>query len=189
MQFNLTDVHLPDPLVKPRTIPASGLLQPFQSEVQSAASLLNTAVSAASSKAQGAAGAAATAISDITAMIPRNCSLSTKQFCIRFENNTKCNDLPLNIFNIVPEAVAEIVGDEVQSLQPLEGILAKVTPANIQGCLILGLIFTLFIILMFPCLFFKLISFAARLLKLGVCLISVLCCVLFLMPCLILHHV
>jgi hypothetical protein len=44
MHFNLTDIHLP---VKPRTIP-----QPFQSEAQSAASLLNMAISAASSKAR-----------------------------------------------------------------------------------------------------------------------------------------
>lgn len=195
MQFNLTDVHLPDPLVKPRAIPASGLLQPIQSEVQSAASLLNTAISAASIKAQGAAGAAATAVSDITnitaieAMIPRNCSLGTKQFCIGFENKINCTDFPLNISNIVPKAVIKFIGDEIQSLQPLEGILAKVTLAKIQDSLILGLIFTLLIILIFTCLFFEFISFAARLLKLGVCLVSVFCFALFLLAYLTLHHV
>jgi hypothetical protein len=188
MQFNLTDVHLPDPLVKPRAIPASDLLQPFQSEVQSAASLLNTAVSAA-------AGAAATAVSGITnitaieAMIPRNCSLGTKQFCIGFENKINCTDFPLNISKIVPEAVIKFIGDEIQSLQPLEGILAKVTPASIQGSLILGLIFILFIILMLTCLFFEFFSFAARLLKLGVCLVSVFCFALFLLAYLTVHKV
>jgi hypothetical protein len=112
--------------------------------------LLNTAISAASSKVQGATGAVVTAISDITnitainAMIPRNCLLGTKQFCIGFDTNTTCYDLPLNISNIVPEAVVKFVSDEVKSLQPLEGILAKVTLASIQGWVILGLIFILF---------------------------------------------
>jgi hypothetical protein len=185
--FNLTGIHLPDPLIKSRTIPARGLLQSFQSEAQSATSLLNTAISGVSSEA---AGAVATAVSDITAieaMIPRNCSLGTKQFCVGFENNTKCNDLPLNISNIVPEAVTKFVGNEIQSLQPLEGILAKVTPANIY--LIVGLIFILVIILIFTCLFFELISFGALLLKLGACLMSVLCLGLFLFLYLIIRHV
>lgn len=193
MQFNLTDIHLPNPLVRPRIIPARGHLQPFQSEAQSAANLLNTAISAASSKVQGAAGAVTTAISDITnitainAMIPRNCSLGTKQFCIGFDTNTTCHDLPLNISNIVPEAVMKFVGDEVKSLQPLEGILAKVTLASIQGWVILGLIFILFIILMLACLHF--FSFATRLLKLGVCLVSVFCFVFFLFSYLTVHYV
>lgn len=199
MQFNLTDVHLPDPLVKPRAIPASGLLQPIQNEFQSAASLLNTAISAASIKAQGAAGAAETAVSDITnitaieAMIPRNCSLGTKQFCIGFEDKINCTDFPLNISNIVPKAVMKFIGDDIQSLQPLEGILAKVTLAKIQDSLILGLISSLIstflIILIFTCLFFEFISFAARLLKLGACLVSVFCFALFLLAYLTLHHV
>jgi hypothetical protein len=191
----LTDVHLPDPLVRPRAIPASGLPQPFQSEIQSVASLLNTAVSVASSKVEGAAGAAATAVSDITnitaieARIPRNCSLGTKQFCIGFENKINCTDFPLNISNIVPEAVTKFIGDEIQSLEPLEGILAKVTPARIQGCLILGLIFILFLILIFACLFFEFLSFAARWLKLGVCFVSVSCFIFFLILYVIIHKV
>jgi len=39
------------------------------------------------------------------------------------------------------------------------------------------------------CLFFEFISFAARLLKLGVCLVSVFCFALFLLAYLTLHHV
>jgi hypothetical protein len=122
MQFNLTDIYLLNPLVRPRTILLRGHLQLFQSEAQSAANLLNTAISAASSKVQGAAGAVITAISDITnitainAIILRNCSLGTKQFCIGFDTNTTCYDLLLNISNIVPEAVMKFVSDEVKSL-------------------------------------------------------------------------
>jgi hypothetical protein len=96
-------------LVKPHTIPANNFLELFQSEVQSAASLLNTTVS-------GTAGAATTVVSDITAIetiIPRNCSLGTKQFCIRFENKTNCTDFLFNISNIIPEVIAKFVGDKV----------------------------------------------------------------------------
>jgi hypothetical protein len=172
-------------LVRPRTIPSRGHLQPFQSEAQSAANLLNTAISAASSKVQGAAGAVITAISDITnitainTMIPRNCLLGTKQFCIGFNTNTICYNLPLNISNIVPEAVVKFVSDEVKSLQPLKGILAKVIFASIQGWVILGLIFILFIILILACLYF--FSFAIHLLKLGVYLVTVFCFCFFLL--------
>ena len=76
-------------------------------------------------------------------MIPRNCSLGTKQFCFGFDNRTECNNLPLNLSNIVPEAVTTFVGDQVQALQPLPGILTKVTMANIQDSLILGLVLML----------------------------------------------
>jgi hypothetical protein len=82
--------------------------------------------------------------------------VGTRKFCIGFHN-----DLTLNISNTVPEAVASFVEDEVQSLRPLEGILAKVTPANIQGRSILGcvfILFILFIVLICSCLFYELIS-------------------------------
>ena len=64
-------------------------------------------------------------------MIPRNYSLGTKKFCLGFNTNTTCYSLPLNISNIVLEAVVKFVSDEVKSLLPLEGILAKITLASI----------------------------------------------------------
>ena len=114
IQFNITDIHLPNLLVKLRAIPAGSLLQPFQSEVQSAAGFLTTDIPAVTSKIQSAVGAAKTAA--IKALLPRNCSLGTKQFCVGFSNHTKYNDLLLNIFNIIPEDVARFVGDIVQAL-------------------------------------------------------------------------
>ena len=103
------------------------------SEAQSATNIVATAIPSAISKVQSTASAA-TAIPDITKvkeMIPRNCSLGTKQFCLGFDNRTECNNLPLNLSNIVPEAVATFVGDQVQALQPLPGILIKVIVTNI----------------------------------------------------------
>jgi hypothetical protein len=191
MRFNLSDIQLPGPFVEPRTIPTSGHLQPFQS----IASIFSTAVSAAPSKAQGAESAAATAVSgiNITAIeekLPRNCSLGTKQFCIGFENEMRCDNLPLNISNIVPEDIRKFVSAEVKSLRPLESILAKATPANIQGSLIVGLILIFSIILAFVGLFFELVSVRLlKLLKFGVCFVSVISFALFLITYIIIHYI
>jgi hypothetical protein len=182
--FNLTDISISNPLLRSGVFPHS-----FQSEAQSVASFLNTAVSAASSKVQGATGAIATAITTavtnstaIEAMIPRHCSLGTKHFCLIFDTNTTCHGLPLNISSIIPEAITKLDGDEFKSLLPLEGILAKVTLASIQGSVILGLILMLCLMLMLTGLFFSLSSFETLLLKLGANVVSVFCFCFFLFP-------
>ncbi|KAF8856254.1 hypothetical protein BDZ45DRAFT_594494 [Acephala macrosclerotiorum] len=153
-----------------------GLFQPLETEAQSAASLLATAVPGAASKIQSSAGAIETAIE---ALLPRNCSLGTTQFCIAFINGTKCNDLPLNISHIVPETVASFVDNEIQSLRPLEGILAKITPASIKGCLILGLVLLFGLIVTFVYLILKIASFLERL---GLCLLCLFFCISFIIP-------
>jgi len=191
-QFNFTDIHLPNPLIKPRSIPGSGLIQPLQSEAQSAASVLATATAAAGSIIQSAAGAAETAVSEINAieaLMPRNCSLGTMQFCVGFSNHTKCNDLPLNISDIIPEAITSFIGDEVQRLLPLEGIMAKVIPTIIQGAFFFGLGFSAVMAVIFVCLISKLISVATFFLRLGVGLLAVLCCVPFAITTTILYGV
>ncbi len=81
--------------------------------------MLVTATTAASSKIQSVAGAAKTAVSKINvikALILRNCSLRTKQFCVGFSNYTKCNDLLLNISDIILETITSFISDEIQSL-------------------------------------------------------------------------
>jgi len=78
-------------------------------------------------------------------MIPKNCLLGTKQFCFGFNNRTECNNLLLNLSSIVLESVASFIGSQFQALQLLDVILAKVTVANIQVCLILGLVLILVI--------------------------------------------
>ena len=166
----------------------------LQGEAQSAANVLITAIPAAASKVQSAAGTVETAASDIDAikaLIPRNYSLGIKQFLVGFGNHTKCNDLPLNISDIIPEDIANFVSDEIQVLQPLEGILAKVTPANIQDCLILGLELMLVMAVLFVCLIFsRLLAFANFFVRLATCLVfGLLCFISFLIPTIILYYV
>jgi hypothetical protein len=109
-------------------------------KVQSAASAATTAAPDAISKVQSAASiAATTAVPNakaIEALIPRNCSPGTKQFCAGFSYHTECNSSPLDISNTVPKPLASFVDnklpllggrlvsfivDQVQALQPLEG--------------------------------------------------------------------
>jgi hypothetical protein len=174
----------------PRSIPERDIFQPLQNEGQSAANIVATALSPAISKAQSAASAA-TAVPDINAvkgMIPRNCSLGTKQFCVGFDNRTDCSNLPLNLSKIVPEAVATFVGDKVQALQPLPGILTKVTVANIQDCMILGLVLMLVMTIS--------LCFAGCLSRLGIrigmviiFMAGLICCLPFVIPTVILFAV
>ena len=139
------------------------------------ASVLTIAIPTAASKIQSAIGTIEIAnIDTIKALILRNCSLGTKQFCIGFSTYTKCNDLPLNISDIIPEDIVNFVGDEIQALQPLEGLMAKVTPMNIQHLLILGLGLILVMAVLFGFLISGLLSFVNFFLRLGFCVFSLL---------------
>jgi hypothetical protein len=142
--------------------------------------VLTVATAAAGSKIQSAIGAVETAVE---AKIPRNCSLGTRQFCVGFSDHTNCTDLSSDISDIIPEAVI------VQYLQPLEGIMAKVAPTIIQGSFIFGLGFLAVMTIMFVIVLFKLLFIVSFFLRLGVCLLAVLCFVSFVIPPAILYPV
>lgn len=142
--------------------------------------MLATATAAIGSKIQSAAGAAETAVE---AFIPRNCSLGTRKFCVGFSDHTNCADLPLNISDIIPEAAI------AQNLRPLEGIMAKVAPTIIQGSVVFGLGFLAVLAVMFFILVFRLFSIVGFFLRLGVCLLAVLCFIPFVIPTAILYPV
>ena len=148
--------------------------------------MVATAAGAVGSKIQSAAGAAETAVE---ALIPRNCSLGTRQFCVGFSNHTNCADLPLNISDIIPEAVTSFIGDGAQSLQPLEGIMAKVAPSIIQGSFAFGLGFLVIMAALFVITIFRLLSITTFFLRLGVCLVAVLSFIPFVIPTAILYQV
>lgn len=178
----------------PRVIPRGNILQSVQSEAQS------VAIPSAISKISSAANTAATAIPDISAieaLLPKNCSLGTKQFCVGYDDHTDCNNLPLNVSSIIPEAVASFVSGQVQALQPLEGILTKITAANIQDSLILGLVLVVIMAAAFvSSIAGQLFCIASCLLPLGnktrviICLASgVVCCLFFLIPVVTLRYV
>jgi hypothetical protein len=98
----------------------------------------------------------------------------------------------LNISNIVPEAVASFVANQIHSLQPLEGILVKITPANIKGSLISGLVLLGVIASILLYFAFKVVSFASlflRLLRWGVYFLCLLFCVALLIPTITTHYV
>ena len=81
--------------------------------------MLAIATAAASSKIQSIAGTAQIAISKINiikALILRNYSLGIKQFCVGFSNYMKCNNLLLNISDIIPETITSFISNEIQSL-------------------------------------------------------------------------
>jgi hypothetical protein len=173
----------------PRSIPGRDFLQSLQSEAQSATSVVATAIPSAISKAQSAASAA-TAIPDtVKEMIPRNCSLGTKKFCVGFDNRTECNNLPLNLSKIVPEDVATFLGDQVQALQPLPEILAKVTVANIQDCFILGLVLISIILPITLCVAHYLLKLSIRIGMMIMFVAGLICCVPFFIPTVILFAI
>jgi hypothetical protein len=81
--------------------------------------VLAIATAAVNSKIQSVASAAKTAVSKINTikvLIPRNCLLRIKQFCVGFSNYIKYNDWLLNISDIILEIIISFIGDKVQSL-------------------------------------------------------------------------
>jgi hypothetical protein len=198
---NFTNIHLPNSVIKPRAIP--DLTQPFQSEVQSAASALTAALPAAASKVQsgiGAAaskvqsgiGAAASDIDTIEARIPRNCSFGSKNFCVGSVYNTTCYNFPFNISDIIPEGIPEDVTsfiiDKVQFLKPLEGILAEAIIITIRGSLYLGLGCLALITALFFYFILKVLSVATLCVRLLICFSTILFFVLFAIATGILYH-
>lgn len=78
--------------------------------------MLAIATTTTSSKIQNATSATKIAISKIDiikALILRNCLLKIKQFCISFSNYTKCNNLLLNISNIIPETITSFISNKI----------------------------------------------------------------------------
>jgi hypothetical protein len=150
-------------------------------------------VATATAAVASAASAAETAIE---ALLPSNFSLSISQFCVEFVDHTDCTSLPLNVSEMIPEAVTQlsediqtIINDQFQQFRYLEGVTAKVTSANIEGPLVFGLgFFIVFAATLFFCLFIK--RFVANnIMKGGICLLAILCCIPFAVPLAILSYV
>lgn len=96
----------------------------------------------------------------------------------------------LNISDIIPEDIANFVDDEVQTLWPLETILSKITPANIQDCLTFGLVLMLTTAIVSSLLLGRLIAVANRILRLRICLVfKLLCSIPLLTHMIILLHI
>lgn len=130
------------------------IIPPLSSAASIAAPIISSVTSQAKSATSAAGAVAATVIPDTNAiekLIPKNCSLGTKQFCVGFNNRIECNDLPLNVSNVLPETLTSFIGDQVQGLRPLEGILAKFTSRFVQDWVISGLVLNLVMAVVFVC--------------------------------------
>ncbi|KAF4636774.1 hypothetical protein G7Y89_g1322 [Cudoniella acicularis] len=104
--LNIPDVHL-----KQRGIPG-----PFRRLIATAtaegASIIATATAeGASLVATATAAVASAAETAIEALLPRNVSLGISQFCVGFVDHTDCTSLPLNVSDMIPEAVTQFSED------------------------------------------------------------------------------
>jgi hypothetical protein len=82
-----------------------------------------------------------TAIPDtIEALIPKNCSIGTKKFCVGLAKNISCSALPVNLTRILTPDIEKLLQLNFEDIQPLSSSLTKVTAANIYYCLFSGLL-------------------------------------------------
>jgi hypothetical protein len=195
-QFNFTGNNFLDQTIAIRRDSQSrNIIQSLQTGLDSAANGLATAIPGAISQVQSAVSSAATSIpNSIEAVIPKNCSIGTKQFCVGLSSGISCKDLPLNLSMVIPDEVANILHVKVDGIQPLNEVLKRVTTAKIQGSIILGLLLvasgaalSLFFSLgRFFCLAALLTKF--RFLRVGIMLVyGTTCCVPFLVITVILY--
>lgn len=158
--------------------------------IQSAANSAATVVPGAVSKVQSAAGAAATSISGaIGSIIPRNCSIGTGKFCIGIAEGLTCDNLPLNLSQILPSDIVESLGN-VDGTQALDEALQKVTTPYIRDCLIVGLLLMFVLTCLFIMSMYGWFSPLAGKTTLGIALsilVGLVFCVPFIIPVVILH--
>jgi hypothetical protein len=146
------------------------------------------------SQVNSATSAIETGIPNADSIIPKNCSLGMKQFCVGFENHVDCQDLPLDISKVLPKALTSFGGDQVKDFQSLEGILARVTPGYIRNPIIWGLVVTIATAVAYICfscaqrigLIVQRLEPTATLVMTSV--IGLVCCILFAVPTIICFH-
>jgi len=111
-------------------------------------SVESAAVTMASSVAGQAQSAVSTAVvaaeSAVYSIIPKNCSLGVKYFCVGFTDRIDCKGLPLNLSNIIPSSVPTI--GQPSALASLDRALLVMNPRSITSSLIMGFCFAAFLI-------------------------------------------
>lgn len=124
------------------------IIQPLQSDVQSAATVVATAIPSVVSQVHSGAIALSTAIPDsIEALIPQYLSLGTKKFCMGFAQNAtpSCSELPLNFSTHIPTKVEEFFRIDSNDIGYVTSALLKITTV-VYDCLLCGLVLVLAII-------------------------------------------
>jgi hypothetical protein len=163
---------------------------PVPTQVLSVTSDAATAVSSVASQLQSVASVVATAVPGADAIVPRNISLGTKQFCVGFSNRLECNDLPVNASEILPQALTSPVAELIKDFHRLDGILSKLSPGYIRDSFIVGLATTTVTAVLFVCSIFGqhfgIVPHLSLIIMLRLAIL-VICCVSFLIPTVIVY--
>ena len=114
-------------------------MQSLQSEIPS----VTTAAFSVISQAQTVVSSAITAIqTDLNSVIPKNCTLGTRYFCLGYVNHVTCSGLPLNVSDLLSRALPASISYQPDSLESLDQKLKNVSFGAIGGPFILGIIST-----------------------------------------------
>ena len=146
-QFDFTSLSL-----RGYTPPGLGVGSGIVSSLQGGASTITSAASIATSEALSIASEAQTIVSsaitaiesDLSSVVPRNCSLGTRYFCLGYVSNVACSELPLNFSGLLSGAVSALSSSQLSSLasslEPVEQKLEYVSAGLIEAPFVLGLI-------------------------------------------------
>ena len=147
-------------------------VQDIQNGAKSALSAAATRVVDASDQAQSAISSVATSLQDMEERLPRNCSLGTKRFCIGYEHESSCSDLPLNLSGLLPASVHDLpapvedaIRDRAEALSRLAGTSSKLPAVFVPGTLISGLVSMSAIAVLSLCLAFRWLPCATKILS------------------------
>ena len=120
-----------------------GVVSIAAGEAQSIASTALTVATSVASKAKSTVSSTIISIeTTIGSIIPNNCSLGIKYFCISFTDYINCSALLLNISDIILSSAIY----KLSSIKNLDQALVKAIPKSIKECLIIGTVFTSLVI-------------------------------------------
>ncbi|KAJ5033269.1 hypothetical protein J3E74DRAFT_295812 [Bipolaris maydis] len=158
LKFNFTDA-LADVLPSPtHALHDRDLLEDLQNGAKSAlnaaatkvidvASQAESRITSAVSQAESAISSATATLKSIEEIVPQNCSLGTKRFCIGYKQNINCSNLPLNFSSLLLEGVQKLPGpvqdamrDRAEDLSQLVKSSTRFPALSVLDTLISGLV-------------------------------------------------
>jgi len=115
------------------------MLQSAWSGSQSAPAVVAIAIPRAASGVQTAASTVATSVSAAVEIVPRNCSIGTRQYCVGFDYAVSCNPLPLDLLRIVSPDIQRLLHIDFDDLWTLNLALRRVTTSAVHDSMLAGL--------------------------------------------------